>query len=399
MRAMTESPGLAIYIHWPWCLHKCPYCDFNSHASQPQEELYIEALLRDIHAWKPQLPRNQDIASIFIGGGTPSLMKPASIERVLEACYSLGKPTHLTEITVECNPSSTSAEFLHDIRNIGVNRVSIGVQGLQPNWLKFLGRTHTVDEALHTLKAALDLFPAVNADVIYGLPDQSLTEWQNQLGSLCHMGLQHISAYQLTIEPNTRFFTDVKRGLWTPIQDDLEYAFFEKTTDILTKSGYTNYEISNFAKPGFACRHNLHVWQYGSYLGIGAGAHGRPLLQNGQRYATSVVRQPHTYLERFQAGLSPLAEDEPLTEMQQLQERLFLGLRLQEGIRIENLSKHTQNGLYEEALDVEGYEYVCSQGLLEERDGYLRLTKRGWPLLNGILKQILRPLEGDSHLS
>jgi len=436
-------------VHWPWCKAKCPYCDFNSHATPPEETHYIEGVVAELRGWgavleeplqgadkqgfawgagarqqggsgaadggngrhgagawdgfrplpapAPEhpgpLPRRR-LASVFFGGGTPSLMAPASVAKVLEACAAVGVLDGHTEITVECNPTSfddarPARAMLADLKACGVNRVSLGVQGLKDEWLRFLGREHSARDALGTLDAAQEVFDNVNADVIYGLPGQGLADWRQQLESLAGRGLAHISAYQLTIEPNTRFYTDVKRGLWQPVDGDSEAAFFEDTQAVLAVHGYENYEISNFAKPGRACVHNRHVWRYGDYVGVGAGAHGRLTLPGGTRLATQVVRQPDGYLRRIRDGLSTLAGADTVPGRQAVQEALFLGLRLREGVDVGELEKRFGKAACDAAVNWVEHDLLTTRGVLERDGTTLRLTPRGWPLLNGVLTRLL----------
>lgn len=403
---------LAVYVHWPWCKAKCPYCDFNSHASEIHEDAYVEGLLREFGEWRegkvvgglktpPFTPQTRRIESVFFGGGTPSLMGAENFGRVLDACRELGVIDEATEITVECNPTSfdemrDAADFFAKLKLAGVNRISIGVQGLKQEWLTFLGRTHRVEDALATLDAALGVFDNVNADVIYGLPNQKLEDWVEQLETLCQRGLTHISAYQLTIEPNTHFFKDVRMGRWEPISGDLEADFFEATRTVLLANGYENYEISNFAKPGRACRHNVHVWQYGEYVGIGAGAHGRVVTDDGTVVATQIAKQPEGYLRRMKDLADPVSVATPLNAPETVQEAIFSGLRLAAGVDVETLQKRFGSTAYAEAVSARETTLLTDAGLLERTPSHLRLTRSGWPLLNGVLQRILPPF---THLT
>jgi oxygen-independent coproporphyrinogen-3 oxidase len=437
---MNKLTPVALYVHWPWCKAKCPYCDFNSHESTIQEEPYIEGLLKELSHWfngrtlnglsvPPFRPETHRITSIFFGGGTPSLMKPDSIRKVIDESRKIGIVDHVTEITVECNPTSfddvkSAIRFFEDLKAAGVNRVSIGIQGLKAEWLRFLGRTHQVSDALQTLDAALSVFSNVNADVIYGLPDQTVDEWEELLEILIQHDLPHISAYQLTIEKNTRFFADVRRGAWVPISTDLEADFFEATRRILRQHGYVNYEISNFAKPGSVCQHNEHVWKYGEYLGIGAGAHGRVTSDNGTTLATQVTRQPDGYLRRMKGLGDELSIANPLSASEAVQEAIFSGLRLATGVDMEMLLKRFGAASCKEAISASEIAFLVDANFLEwaqvpsptpsSSDGipthpsshenavserhteFLRLTEQGWPRLNSVLERILAPLS-DSH--
>lgn len=399
----TPGKPLAVYVHWPWCKAKCPYCDFNSHgldATPLREDDYVAALCQELFNWGQRLTtetsQKRPLASVFFGGGTPSLMRPASIRRVLEACSHVAEIGDFTEITVECNPTSSSATLFESLAAVGVNRISVGIQGLQADWLAFLGRAHSAGEALATLEAAQRAINNVNADVIYGLPDQNLQDWEKQLERLTQLGLQHISAYQLTIEPNTRFYGDVRRGLWTPIDSDLEADFFDATRNLLTLAGYQNYEISNFARPDRACAHNVHVWRYRDYLGIGAGAHGRITLPDGTRLATSVMRHPEGYLRAMKDRGEAFAAQETIDAFRGLQEAVFSGLRLAEGIDPEALQKTFGNTTYTHAVETMELVKLTETGFLKSHTGRIQLSDTGWPRLNSLLRRLLRrPEEFD----
>ncbi|RYG61818.1 MAG: radical SAM family heme chaperone HemW [Alphaproteobacteria bacterium] len=413
---MAPLKPLAVYVHWPWCKAKCPYCDFNSHAGLIQEEPYIEGLLQEIRGWAAGAvldgrefgaftAQTHRLESIFFGGGTPSLMQAESIGRVIAECRTLGVLDDTTEVTVECNPTSFATpedaqRFFNDLRLAGVNRVSIGIQGLKQEWLRFLGREHSVNDALATLDAAQAVFRNVNCDVIYGLPGQTLDDWIKLLKNLSARGLPHISAYQLTVEKNTRFHVDVKRGAWAPIDADLEADFFDATRETLLGAGYVNYEISNFAKPGHACRHNVHVWRYGNYIGIGAGAHGRTTDNLGTRVATTVIRQPEGYLRRMGGSeLPPLqrvVQTIALTPPETAQEALFSGLRLAEGCNMENLSKHISEASCEEAISDRETALLVESGFLIRTPTHLKLTETGWPRLNSVLSRLLTALPASA---
>lgn len=383
---------LGIYIHWPWCKAKCPYCDFNSHAlrGESRETEYVEAVCRELRGWREKIGPERTVESVFFGGGTPSLMQAESIEKILSAAREVGAFLEGCEVTVECNPTSSSKTHFKGLAEAGVNRVSVGVQGLQEKWLKFLGRHHAVEEALATLEDAMECIGNVNADVIYGLPEQGLKEWQEQLEKLTGMGLRHISAYQLTIEKNTRFFSDVSRGVWEPVEGDIEADFFDLTREVLEGAGYGNYEISNFARPGFECVHNLRIWQGGDYIGVGAGAHGRVTLADGRRVATAVVKQPDGYLSRMAHGTEAFSIQEVVDGALAVQEAFLMGLRLRTGINADSLLKRHGQKVYEAAVDAVELAKMVDTGFLEHADGYFRLTEAGWPRLNLVLKRILR---------
>jgi putative oxygen-independent coproporphyrinogen III oxidase len=412
---MSHSPyawphALAVYLHWPWCKKKCPYCDFNSHTTQPGKQLddlakpYSLAVLNELTQWKRWLQAEaarqgqaHAIVSVFMGGGTPSLMPASMVAEWVAAAKALGTAGADCEVTLECNPTSLTdkdaRQYFKTLREAGVNRVSIGVQALQDDVLGFLGREHNVQQALASLDAALVEIPRVSADVIYGVPGQHLDDWQRDLRFLAGLGLRHISAYQLTIEPHTHFAAAVRQGHWQPVEIDIEADFFEATQAVLGEAGLTAYEISNFAAADEACRHNLHVWRYGVYVGAGAGAHGRVAL-NEEWLATKGVRAPEQYQHLWQESHNPAAHTtwaswKSLNPEEALQEVLLMGLRLREGIYLRTYPKHIQQGL-NEAVDWAGVKLCQSMGWLKVEGDHWRLTDAGWPRLNGVLGQVLR---------
>ncbi len=405
--AHTPPSPLAVYIHWPWCKAKCPYCDFNSHASQPREQDYLNAVLNEFSHFceygiasplktTHYRPTHNVISSVFFGGGTPSLMAPKTLEKLINGVRDIAPFTPETEVTVECNPTSFASphearSFFQDLKQSGVTRISIGLQGLKPEWLTFLGREHSVEDALATLDAAQSVFTNVNADVIYGLPGQNLDDWRKLLIYLAERDLSHLSAYQLTIEPNTAFYTQVKRGAWEPLNSDQEYDFFQETRSVLAIHSYTNYEISNFCKPGMECRHNLHIWRYGDYAGFGPGAHGRLHTSPCDVLATRVLKHPDSYF-RAADDISQVSHITRLTPTETLQEAFFAGLRLAEGVHMEQLLKQTPASIYEAAINTDEVAFLVDKGLLKRTRSHLQLTETGWPLLNSILQRILRPL-------
>lgn len=408
--APSETLALAVYLHWPWCKKKCPYCDFNSHVV-PQggslatsAQAYGEAVRRELTQWQTWLAEDAaakaappEIVSVFMGGGTPSLMPVPMVAAWVAAAQALGQPTADCEVTVECNPTSLTArdarDYFRALRVAGVNRVSIGVQALQDDLLGFLGREHDVRAARATLDAALAEMPRVSADVMYGLPGQKLDAWVQDLELLAGLGLRHISAYQLTIEPHTHFAAAVRQGRWQPVDNDTEADFFEATQQVLAAAGLQAYETSNYATPDEACRHNQHVWRYGAYVGVGAGAHGRVAL--GEEWiATQGLRAPEHYLRVWQdLHTSPLsarwANWQSLAPAEAAQEAIMMGLRLKTGIDLSRCTKHVQSGLHE-AVDWAGVTLCETMGWLKVDGATWQLTAAGWPRLNGVLGQVLK---------
>lgn len=368
--------------------------------SDTLRQAYISKIIKEIHWWQQQLGEKRRLQSVFFGGGTPSLMQPSEIKQILEAAARLGTWQATTEVTLECNPTSLAEDlgnlYFKEIQKIGVNRLSLGIQGLRDDWLNFLGRTHNAAGALATLDAAQGVFPRVNADVIYGLPGQDLAAWEALLQQLAQRGLSHIAAYQLTVERNTAFWGQVRKGVWQPLEADAEADFFEATRQILEGLGYENYEISNFAQPGEACRHNLGVWRSEDYIGVGAGAHGRVTLADGTRIATATRKLPEAYLQGTGVDFKRFVTWELLNPVKAIQEALFTGFRLTEGVDITVLQKTHSMEAWGAAVRVEEFQEFSRLGWMQSLTTHLgtrwQLTPAGWSRLDGLLQRLLTPL-------
>jgi putative oxygen-independent coproporphyrinogen III oxidase len=327
---MSAEPGFGVYIHWPFCKSKCPYCDFNSHVRERIDEArWRQALLAELDAAAVNLP-GRHVSSIFFGGGTPSLMEPqtvaALIERVARHWDCDG-----TEITLEANPTSVEAARFRDLRAAGVNRVSLGVQALDDASLRFLGRGHDSAQAHAALDLAATHFPRFSFDLIYARPGQTVAAWESELRAAIALAGDHLSVYQLTIEAGTAFATAHARGDFVLPDEETQGALYEVTQDLLGAAGLPSYEISNHARPGGECRHNLVYWQYGDYLGTGPGAHGR-LTIDGRKCATRNFRAPETWLQAVEAKGSGSEEVTALAAEEHRDELLMMGLRLAEGV-------------------------------------------------------------------
>jgi len=324
----TGEP-LALYVHWPFCVSKCPYCDFNSHVrAQIDQDGWRDALLADL-AHEAKLLPGRTLTSIFFGGGTPSLMDPATVAAMIDAARTHWKAADDIEITLEANPNSVEAARFADLAAAGVNRLSLGVQSFEDQALHFLGRAHSASEGLAALEIAQKNFPRVSFDLIYALPGDTEEGWSRSLQRAISLGTTHLSLYQLTIEPGTRFASMVARHDFEPLDSDRAASLFELTDEMTSAAGLPGYEISNHAAPGAESRHNLTYWRYGDYSGIGPGAHGR---RTGMR--TVRHRKPENFLSALQRNGHGLAEEEPLTVQEAADEALVMGLRLREGIRI-----------------------------------------------------------------
>ncbi|MDT0575546.1 radical SAM family heme chaperone HemW [Croceicoccus sp. F390] len=376
--------SLALYIHWPFCLKKCPYCDFNSHVRNDVDEArWAEALIADMrHEAQQTGPR--EVTSIFFGGGTPSLMPPALVARLIDTAAQLWTMSQEVEITLEANPSSVEAARFEDLGRAGVNRVSLGVQSLDDAALNFLGRLHDADEALTALQIAQASFRQVSFDLIYALPGQTAPQWQAQLRAALSLGTDHLSLYQLTIEPGTRFATDVRRGRFQMPSDDLCAQLFTLTREETQAAGLAAYEVSNHARPGAQSRHNLTYWRYGDYAGVGPGAHGRRggtatrRHRKPENFLTSVLRQNHGICETAALGLR-----------EQAAEALMMGLRLTEGIDLAALSRRFCLPAHA-LVDLRKLQLHCDLGFVRHEGDLVQVTQTGMLLLDGVLADIVQ---------
>jgi len=377
---MTTSP-LALYVHWPFCVSKCPYCDFNSHVrEQVDQQAWRDALLADM-AHEAARTDGGALGSIFFGGGTPSLMPPATIAAIIEGARRHWSFAPDMEITMEANPNSAEAARFADVAAAGVNRVSIGLQALHDNALKFLGRAHGADEGLRAVELAQGLFDRVSFDLIYALPGQSEADWDADLTRALAMGTGHLSLYQLTIEPGTRFATMVRKGDFIPADPDHGATLFEVTRDRTAAAGLPAYEVSNHARPGEESRHNLTYWRYGDYLGVGPGAHGRVLGSATRRH-----RKPENWMAALAAQGHGIEEELPLPADERMTEALMMGLRLAEGVDLRALGERLG---VEGVVDRKAAARMQAQGLVRLEGERLTVTPAGMLLLDGILGALL----------
>jgi putative oxygen-independent coproporphyrinogen III oxidase len=382
-RDLAGASDLALYVHWPFCVSKCPYCDFNSHvrASIDQAQ-WREALLADL-AHEARLTPGRRLGSIFFGGGTPSLMPPATVAAVLAAAERHWGFVPGIEITLEANPSSVEAARFADLAAAGVNRVSLGLQSLDDAALRFLGRAHDVAEGLAALDTAQSVFDRVSFDLIYALPGQDETGWQAQLRRALSFGTGHLSLYQLTIEPGTRFAALHARGELEPLDPDRAAGLYELTQDMTAAAGLPAYEISNHARFGEESRHNLAYWRYQDYLGVGPGAHGRRVGAATQRH-----RKPENWLSGLARNGHGIVEENPVPPSERGIEALLMGLRLKEGVDLRRLA-----GLSErpagDILNWRAAERLEAQGLLTLGGDRLQVTPAGMLLLDGILAELV----------
>ncbi len=379
---------IALYIHWPFCVSKCPYCDFNSHVRDAvDQDAWATALLADMAHEAALLPGRQ-VGSIFFGGGTPSLMPPATVAALITAAQSHWGFTDDVEITLEANPSSVEAARFADLAAAGVNRVSLGVQALDDPTLAFLGRAHGVDEALAALATAQAHFGRVSLDLIYARPGQSVAAWEAELAQALALGTMHMSLYQLTIETGTRFETDVRRGDFVPLDEDACADMFEATAAAMAAAQMPAYEISNHAAAGAESRHNLTYWRYGDYAGIGPGAHGRRGDAQGDRASTLRHKKPENWMAALNRNGHGLQVETALSPQEQAAEALLMGLRLREGVdlaRIAALSGVAQGDL----LHGDAVAQLVDQGLVRVGGSRINVAPHAMILLDAILPRIV----------
>lgn len=378
----SSASTLSIYIHWPFCLSKCPYCDFNSHVRQSIDEIAWQNAL--IHELKRtfNLTGPRQLQSIFFGGGTPSLMHPKTVGVIIEAATTLWTPSKDLEITLEANPNSVEVTRFKELRQNGVNRISVGIQALNDPDLKLLGRQHSAEEAMKAIETAISTFDRVSFDLIYARPGQTLEAWEHELSNALAFGTTHLSLYQLTIEPGTAFAPLFARGDLVLPEENLSADMFELTQSIMGKNGMPAYEISNHAKAGAECRHNLVYWRYQDYAGVGPGAHGR-LSLNEKKYATRQKKSPEAWLKAIAEQGHGDEEVQELSAFEQDHERLMMGLRLTEGVncRLTNLS-------IDQTISMKALDALIEEGYLKKEDLYLIVTAAGRQRLNAVLEHL-----------
>ena len=384
-----EGP-LALYVHWPFCVSKCPYCDFNSHVRERiDQRAFRDAYARALTAWAERLPRRR-LVSIFFGGGTPSLMAPDTAAAVIAEAKRLWRADGDLEVTLEANPNSAEAARFAAFADAGVNRISIGVQALDDDALRLLGRAHGAGEAIAAVEAAQRAVPRVSLDLIYARPDQSVGAWTAELARAIALGTTHLSAYQLTIEKGTPFFAMAVRGTLVVPDEDTQAGLYEATQETLERAGLPAYEISNHARPGAECRHNLVYWRYGDYVGVGPGAHGRLSCRDGGAgLATAAHRKPEAWIAAT-LGDDPLAlaETTPLARDERIREMMMMGLRLASGIGRVDFDRIAGQSI-EAAFERRTLDRLIEGGFLTLDDERMRATAEGRARLNAVLAALL----------
>ena len=371
--------GFAVYVHWPFCESKCPYCDFNSHVRERVDEAaWRTALLGSLDCWAQETP-GRTVASVFFGGGTPSLMAPETAGAVLERVRALWPVAGDLEVTLEANPGSVEAGRFRAFAGAGVNRLSLGVQSFRDGELAFLGRRHDARAARAALELAHCTFPRVSFDLIYALPGHTAAGWAARLDEALALAGEHLSLYQLTIEPGTAFAPRAARGDFLLPEEDEAAALYETTQERLAAAGLPAYEISNHARPGAACRHNMVYWRGGEWIGVGPGAHGR-IDTAGGRVATAERRAPEAWLAEAASKGRAVRERRLLEPLEAMQERIQTGLRLAEGIPADGL---------EPAIDTDRLAHLRNEGLLSARTDRLQATAAGRQRLDALIRYLI----------
>ena len=377
--------SFGIYVHWPFCAAKCPYCDFNSHVRAAIDEGgWVDAIERELD-WTAAAQGGERpiVDTIFFGGGTPSLMQGASVGRILDAISRRWRFANDVEITLEANPASADAARFADYRAAGVNRLSLGMQALNDADLKFLGRLHNAEEAKAALALAMRHFERVSLDLIYARPDQTDAQWRTELTQALAFGTDHLSLYQLTIEPETPFALLHRNGRLRIPDDDLAAGLYETTQELTEAAGLAAYEISNHARPGSESRHNLIYWRYGDYAGVGPGAHGR-LMLGGKRVATSTIRLPERWRDAVSKGEKPFTDFTEIEDADAAREHLLMNLRLREGVDLAAYESRWGTRPSQEKIAA-----LVTQGLLQQNGNVIAATLSGRLVLNAVIAALL----------
>lgn len=386
MNQYADEAGFGVYVHWPFCAAKCPYCDFNSHVRHKpvDQRRFTAAFLREMETMRARSgPR--EVSSIFLGGGTPSLMEPATVGAVLDAIARLWTLAPNAEITLEANPSSVEADRFRGYRAAGINRVSLGVQALNDKDLRFLGRLHNVDEALYAIRLAREIFPRMSFDLIYARPDQTPAAWAEELKQAIGYAADHLSLYQLTIEEGTAFYGLHRAGKIAIPDPDHAADLYEVTQAVTAAHGLPAYEVSNYARPGAESRHNLIYWRYGQYVGVGPGAHGR-FIENGQRIVTFTEKMPERWLDLVENQGTGIIDGEVLSRSEEADEFLLMSLRLVEGMDLDRYERLAGHGLAPDRVRI-----LLDEGLIEPvGNSRLRATPAGMIVLDALIADLAR---------
>ena len=384
---MTHKKPLSIYVHWPFCVSKCPYCDFNSHVRESiDHKIWLESYLKDLR-YQKQFAQNHELKSIFFGGGTPSLMPAYIIEGIIDQINEFWDVSKDVEISMEANPNSSEINKFQDFQLAGINRISLGIQSLKGSVLKFLGRAHSSKEALCAIESAQKVFKSYSLDFIYAHPKHTPQEWHEELSEIIKISPPHLSLYQLTIEPQTPFQSYERLGRFKMPNEIVSEQFYDQTIATMVNSGYEHYEVSNFSKPGHVCQHNMTYWQSEDYLGIGPGAHGRH-IKNNQRIATRGHRSPEKWLSLTLQQGHALTHEEILTDQESLEEILLMGLRLTGGIDLKKLDQYSRNEPWRNRA-TQKRKQLADEGLMVPEEQKLKTTPQGLKKLNAIIEYLL----------
>ena len=395
MKKINPPSPIGLYIHWPFCLSKCPYCDFNSHVRDSYDlKLWEKALLQEISWTYQKAGSSHFLKSIFLGGGTPSLMPPDLVKALLKKIYDLWQPKEEIEVTLEANPTSAEAKKFEAFARAGVNRLSLGVQSFNDQELNFLGRSHTGLQAQQAITWAKTFFPRFSFDLIYALPEQSLSHWHHSLEKALSFFPQHLSCYQLTYEPGTSFYHRFLRGELSYPPEDLAVKFYESTERILEIEGLKAYEVSNYAMKGQECRHNLLYWKYEDYIGIGPGAHGR-FYEKSTKYALKNIKTPESWLRSVEEKGHGLEEKIPLEAKEVFTEWFLMGVRLDEGLNLSSCQQLTGKS-WKEWISDASLTVLEGEGFLTLQGEILKLSPSGRLLSNKISQVLLGEIDDHS---
>ncbi len=378
---------LGVYIHWPYCLKKCPYCAFNSHLQEFVDQSRWQKAFDNELTHIAKHTQNASVASIFFGGGTPSLMPPQLISFIIEKVRQLWKTHTPLEVSLEANPMTFSYERFEAIKHAGVNRISLGVQSLHDPHLAFLGREHNRAIAIDAIKSASRIFQNLSFDLIYALPNQTLSQWQHTLSEAVFLKPKHLSLYQLTVEPNTPFAHQVARHQWSPPSQEQAAQMLRFTWDYLKNNGYNNYEISNFAPTQFECTHNKIYWEYEDFIGVGPGAHGR-ITKGNHKFSTTSFRAPQTWLDKALAPETALQSFTQLSHKESCYEYLSMSLRLKTGTSFARMQDLAQKPTHE-VISLKDLQLLEAEHFLCQHPGGFHLTEKGRCVVDSICSKLL----------
>ena len=385
---------ISIYVHYPFCLAKCPYCDFNSHVQKDvDDKRFLVAYEKELEFFKGKIGKKR-VKTVFFGGGTPSLMPIFLVEGILKKISEVFEMKKDVEISLEANPTSFESKKFKDLRRVGVNRLSLGIQALNDEDLKFLGREHSASEAMKSIEEARNIFDNFSFDLIYARPKQNLKDWEAELKKAINFGTSHLSLYQLSIEKGTKFYSSFNKGEFEMPENDLAADFYELTDQITKENGFFDYEISNYAKKGKECKHNLAYWQGDDYIGIGAGAHGRLYFEGDNvRKSTMMTHKPQNWLDLVSEKGVGIQKQENLSAQDTLEELVLTSLRTQKGFELAMLQKHFKDKIFGDYFDLTALEKLKKAGMVDFEEGFIRVSKKYRILTNQIIGKVVDTIE------